>query len=181
MGKTKKKPKPAVVAANDPTPERLRRDAFDTVPAPRMHDEQIGRDRLATTRRQAGRIGLMERDRWIDRGQAAALERYELLTEQAAYGGTRSCIDMGVRGGSGPESIVDALAVSRLKLLDARKSVDDIVSLIFVDTVLAPYGTETRGDVVDRLLRGRVDEARLRVQAVADALAVHFGIDGPRT
>lgn len=179
-----KKAKRAVplAAANDPTPERLARDEFATIDAPRMLNEKVGRDALKTTRRQASRVRRMEAEGWVTRAEGAALERYELMIEQAGYGGGRSCLDM-QRGGGSPEGVVDALAAARRLLAMTRNAVAGAdgagqVPLIFVDAVLSPYGAETLADVMDRMLRGpRVDRremARRYCGYVGSALAGHF-------
>jgi hypothetical protein len=185
MGKaTKQKAKAApIYAANDPTPERMRRDDFAVIPAPRMEDEHLGRDRLASTRKQACRVRRMEASGWLTRPEAVALERYELLTEQCGYGHTRSCMDMSPRGGGGPEAAIDRTAAARqfhARCCNAVKAQgrDMQVALIFVDAVLAPYGGETVEDVTDRLIGGtratRRDTARGYVASVAAALDVYY-------
>jgi hypothetical protein len=185
MGKAMKaKAKAApIYAANDPTPERMAHDSFVIIPAPRMVDEEIGRDALAKTRKQACRIRRMELEGWFNKAGADALERYELLMDKSGYGHTRSCMDMSPRGGGGPEAALDRAIASRAMLARARNVVnasggDMVVALIFLDAVLSPYGGETIEDVTDRLISGtradRRDIARDYVRRVAAALASHF-------
>ena len=178
--RAKRKPKAVIAGANDPTLERTRRDEFDTIPAPRMADELIGRDKLASTRRQVSRIRRMEcgEKPWINRAEAVALERYDVLLEQASYGGTRSCMDMSPRGGGGPEGVFDALAWARLKLATARNAIHHHAALMFVDAVLSPYDGETLDEVMQRMLVGcRIERramARIYVVFVANSLIKHF-------
>ena len=126
------------------------------------------------------RVKRMEREGWLTRAEAVALERYELLVEQAGYGTGRSGLDMSPRGGGGPEGVIDRLAAARRLLAMARNAVGNQIALIFVDAVLSPYGSETIDDVSERLLHGaggkaaRNDLARQLVSYVAAGLVVHF-------
>lgn len=184
MAKARRKRAAPVYAANDPTPERLARDDFATIDAPRMYDEQVGRDALKTARKQVSRVRRMEIEGWVTRAEAAALERYEGMIEAAGYGLSRSCLDMTPRGGGGPEASIDvragavrALAMTRNAVV-GRNSAGQ-VPLIFVDAVLAPYGSETLTDVMDRLLIGpradRREMARLYCGFVGSALVSILG------
>lgn len=58
---------PAPIGPNDRTLERQRRDRFQVITAPRMPDEQISRDKTVKARKQACRIGRMEREGTLTR------------------------------------------------------------------------------------------------------------------
>lgn len=179
MGKsTNRKPKPVVVAANDPTPERMRRDVFDVIPAPRMADEEIGRDRLAHTRKQASRVERMLTDGWIDRRGAKALELYENKLELSGFGNVKSQLDMS-RGGSpnsgdGVPPCVRARDWVAAVEFAIRFAVDQ-EAIRFVRAVLSPYAGERLSDVAERMIAGgqrrRMEVARDRCAAVADGIA----------
>ena len=186
MGRAKRQAKPKQpVAANDPTPERMARDDFEVVQAVRMPGEQLGANGVATTaRRQASRVLRMQKEGWITRNEAAALVRYEGMIEAAGYGGGRSCLDNSPSSGGGLEGAIDKLAGARLALGKVHNAVEGpdgrgVVPLLFVKAVLAPYGSETITDVMDRQLRGpradRREMARLYCAFVAGRLVTHFG------
>lgn len=169
--RTKLKPKPVISAANDPTPERMRRDVFDTIPAPRMADEIIGRDRLTHARKQASRVDRMRVNGWIDRRGQVALEIYEEKLEASGYGNTKSCLNITGAGGGGKdpsptraESIArDWLAVHEFALT-INRDVDQL-AVLFVRAVLQPYGHERLADVAERMLPGGRDK---RMEIAAD-------------
>ncbi len=181
MGKSTKI-KRAILAPSptEPTLERQRRDAFAVVSAPRQPGEQLGRDKLTRTRKRVCRIDRMKADGWLDNRQAAALQRYELLSEQAGYETGRSCLDIRAGGGGTFEGIIDANAAARMLLARARNAVADPAELMFVDMVISPSAGETMINLAGRLLASvgnreqRMARARAIMAGVGEKLAGHF-------
>ena len=176
-------PPVALDPPNDPTRERQARDDFDTIRAPRMAGEQLGRDKLASTRRRVSPVDRMTsgRDPWLDRRGAAAVERFALLIEQAGYDcGSRGCLAIETTGTStsgGRENWYDLGLAARQRYASAARAISDVdpTALQFLDAVLAPVRQQTVGETARALLAGGLIEARHRVRVAAVALDGHFG------
>ena len=152
MTKAKAKPKATAQPAGDgPTPERLARDAFDTIAAPRFSDEDW-RNRGGTVRRLACRVTRMHRDGWIDDDGLRALLAYQSLIESAGYDRGRSSMDFSPKGdGAG---LPHAVVIKRAKLAEIDRALLHDLDRKAVDllhAVLGPYGLETVGAVAEKM------------------------------
>ena len=177
MARIKAKARPVIVAANDPTPERMRRDDWLPEDAPFMPDDTTNARRLKVPRRLS-RALRFRKDGWTDDAGAASLLRYELLVESSGYGHTRSCIDNSPRGGAGdmPQRVIRA----RVELASVRNGVVRAGVLAYALMVTHELlFAETPPDVTREQLVGGprercLAETRGIVGAVASALTMVF-------
>jgi hypothetical protein len=150
MTKAKTKPRATAPTGDGPTAERMTRDTWETIAAPKLGNEDW-QTRNASARKQACRIGLMVKWGWIDGDEAQAIVNYQGMIETAGYDRGRSCLDFTPYGnGKGlPPAVVRARdALAPLDLAISFEIGQD--ALGFVRAVLGPYGMETVGDVAER-------------------------------
>lgn len=177
--KPKRAPDPPEPLPNDPTPERLRRDTFATIPAPRFADEVLGRDALRSTRRRVPPLERMTAgaDPWLDKRQVVALERYELLIEQAGFdAGSKGCLAPGSGGGGNFDRIADLRYEARKRLARAANYISDAdqTALMMLNILFAPTNQETVTELARRLCRHGLPEAKTRIRRAASAAAEYF-------
>lgn len=151
----------AEVLGDGPTPERLARDEWQTIAAPKLQDEDW-RDRTGKARRVACRITRMRRDGWISDDGHRALLAYQALIERAGYDHGRSCIDFSPRGsGMGLPPAV-TMARDKLAAIEFGLSMEiGQAGVRLVTAVLGPYGMETIGDVAERIRPGGSRDGRI--------------------
>jgi hypothetical protein len=169
-GRTKKRAKVAklVVLGIGPTPERMSADEWDVQATEKG---QIVRAKEAPHLMRS-RIARMQRDKWVDRDQAAALAAYELLVEKAGYGNGRSCLDNTPGGGEAGTSRIDA----RRQLASVRYRCDN-VQLMVLHSILWPdpmFGPQTVTQVAVRLFPGREKDALDSVKGLVLPLATQL-------
>lgn len=152
MAKAKTKTRATVATVGDgPTAERMNRDGWEIITAPKLADEDW-RTRNATARKVACRVTRMYRDGWFDEAGFQALINYQSLVETAGYDRGRSCIDFSPKGNGGGLPPTVAIARDRLAAIDFAMSMEvGTGGVALVRAVLGPYGMETIGDVSERL------------------------------
>jgi hypothetical protein len=156
------------VSGSGPTPERMRADEWDDGSDAKGHRINA----KTTPHLMRSRIARMQRDKWVDRDQAAALAAYEILVEKAGYGNGRSCLDNTPGGGEAGTSRIDA----RNRLAEVRRGCD-INALMVLHSILWPdpmFGPQTVTQVAVRLFPGREAAALKQVRCFVEALATQL-------
>lgn len=164
MSKAKTKTRAVQPTGDGPTAERMTRDGWETIAAPKLADEDW-RTRNATARKVACRVTRMYRDGWFDEDGYRAVLGYQTLIERVGRDRGKSCLDF--TGGSGGESTLEQYHrhianTDRLSALDCAVSLEvGMNGLALVRAVLGPYGMETIGDVAERMRPGASRDSRM--------------------